>query len=326
MSEINLSQLPPPDVIEALDFERINDAHRADLAARLPEATAVLQLESEPLVKQVEAFSYRELLLRGRINEAARACLLAYSSGTDLEHLAALYGVTRLVTDPGDPDRPTQYETDDSLRARTQMAPEGFSTAGPVGAYRFHALSASGQVKDAAVDSPRFTSIELSPEQLALLPPGTICLACIYDAGLPEPQPGMVRVSVLGNAGDGTPAPELLATVAAALNAEDVRPLTDQVVVTAPEIIPYTLRATLTTYPGPAPAPVRAAAIAEALRYTQATHRLGYDVTLSGLYAALHRPGVMQVILHEPAATIVCGKHQAAYCTAIEIELGEIDA
>lgn len=33
-----LDALPPPGVVETLDFERILDAHRADLLARHPEA------------------------------------------------------------------------------------------------------------------------------------------------------------------------------------------------------------------------------------------------------------------------------------------------
>jgi phage-related baseplate assembly protein len=48
--------------------------------------------------------------------------MLAYATGANLEHLAALYGVERLVTDPGSPTAvppvaPTM-ETDAALRAR----------------------------------------------------------------------------------------------------------------------------------------------------------------------------------------------------------------
>lgn len=329
MSTVDLSLLAAPDVVEPLDFEILLAARKASFLQRYPDLAAVIDLESEPAVKLLEEAAYLELLLRTRINEAAVAVMLAYATGSDLDHLAALYGVTRLVTDPGDPAAvppvPPTMETDAALRARTQMAPEGFSTAGPEGAYRFHALSADGQVLDVSVDSPRFASLVLAPEQLAVLPPATIALTCTYDAGIAEPRPGMVRISVLARAGDGTPAPALLDTVAAALNASDVRPLTDEVVVTAAEIVPYALTATITTYPGPSAAAVLAAAQAEAARYTAACHRLGYDVTLSGLYAALHRPGVQRVDLAEPVASIVCGPHQAPWCTAITLTLAGVD-
>jgi len=326
MTTVDLSLLAPPDVVETVDYETLLDRRKTRFIELAPDLSAVMDLESEPAVKLLEEASYNEILLRTRVNEAARAVLLAYATGNDLDHLAALYNVTRLMTSPGDssvipPVAPT-LETDDALRLRVQMAPEGFSTAGPSGAYRFHALSADGQVLDASVDSPRFTSLALTPEQLAVLPAGIIALACTYDAGLPTPRPGMVRIAVLARAGDGTPPASLLATVMAALNADDVRPLTDEVVVTAPEIIPYALRATLITYPGPSAQTVLEAAQGEAAAYVAATHRLGYDVTLSGLYAALHRPGVQRVELTAPAAAIVCGPQQAAYCTAIDIALG----
>ena len=51
MNAPDLTQLPPPEVVETLDFETILQVHRADLLARYPEAAAVIDLESEPLNK-----------------------------------------------------------------------------------------------------------------------------------------------------------------------------------------------------------------------------------------------------------------------------------
>ena len=90
-----LDALPPPGVVETLDFERILDAHRADLLARHPEAAEVLALESEPLNKLLEAHAYRELLYRARVNDAARAHLIAFAQGSDLDHKGAFYDVAR---------------------------------------------------------------------------------------------------------------------------------------------------------------------------------------------------------------------------------------
>ena len=45
-------------------------------------------------------------------------------------------------------------ESDTALRYRIQLSLEGYSTAGPVGAYVFHGLSADGRVKDISADSP----------------------------------------------------------------------------------------------------------------------------------------------------------------------------
>ena len=94
---IDLTTLPAPDVDETLDYEAIRAQHLADLAARYPDAAAVLALESEPLVKLVEAHAYRELLYRQRVNTAARSQLLAFATGTDLDHKGAFFNVPRLA-------------------------------------------------------------------------------------------------------------------------------------------------------------------------------------------------------------------------------------
>ncbi|MDO5562510.1 MAG: baseplate J/gp47 family protein [Synergistaceae bacterium] len=93
---IDLSKLPAPKIIEELSFEAILREMREDFAGRCPGWTAEA-LESDPANKILEVASYRELLLRQRINEAARACMLALSTGSDLEHLAAFYAVERLA-------------------------------------------------------------------------------------------------------------------------------------------------------------------------------------------------------------------------------------
>src|SRR5256885_10009568 len=83
-----LDALPQPGVVETLDFERILDAHRADLLARHPEAAEVLALESEPLNKLLEAHAYRELLYRARVNDVDRKSTRLNSS-----HLVISYAV-----------------------------------------------------------------------------------------------------------------------------------------------------------------------------------------------------------------------------------------
>lgn len=295
-SAIDLSLLPVPDVVETLDYEVILAAMKADLAARAPEVAAVLALESEPLVKLLEVCAYREVLIRARVNDAAQAVTLARATGTDLDNLAALFGVARLVINPGDPlavppVAPT-LESDADLRRRAQLALEGFSTAGPEGAYVFHALSADADVLDVSATSP---------------------------------SAGDVLVTVLSRTGSGTAPAPLLATVQAALNADDVRPLCDNVVVQSAAIVSYAITATLYFYPGPDSAVVMAAAQAAATAYAAAQHRIGRDVTISGLHAALHQPGVQRVVLTSPSAALTIGSAQASWCTAITLANGGVD-
>ncbi|MBC3911381.1 baseplate assembly protein [Undibacterium umbellatum] len=139
---IDLKSLPPPAVVEELDFEALVTAHKQDLLQRQPSAANVLALPSEPLVKQVEAFAYREMLLRGRVNDAARANLLAFATGTDLDHKGAFYGLARL---PG--------EADDRYRLRIQLRIAALAGNGTAEQYRLLALSASQNVRDANVTS-----------------------------------------------------------------------------------------------------------------------------------------------------------------------------
>lgn len=291
---VDLSQLTAPDVVQALDFETILAAMLADLQARNPEFTALV--ESDPAFKILQVAAYRETLIRQRVNEAAKAVMLAYATGADLDQIAANYNVERLVLDPGDPNAippvaPT-LESDADLRRRVQLSFEGFSTAGPVGAYIFHALGADPDVLDASVASPT---------------------------------PGDVVVTILSRQGDGTASTELIAAVDAALSADEIRPLTDNVTVQGATIVNYSVSATLTLYPGPDAAVVEAAAEASLATYVAAQQRLGRDVTRSGIFAALHQPGVQNVALTAPAADVVITDQQAAFCTGITVAVGGTD-
>lgn len=298
---IDLSQLPAPNVIEPLDFESILAERKASLISYYPEAQQVsvaseLERESDPRLKQLQESAYRELILRQRINDATRAVMLAYAEEHDLENLAAWLDVERLVVTPADPMAvpPVEavYESDARFRTRIQLALDGFSCAGPRSAYKFFALSASAQVKDVSVD----------------------CQTA-----------GIVRVVVLSNEASGVADTALLASVNEALNDEDVRPLCDAVEVVPAEIIDYSIEATLIFYPGPDQALILQAAEGALASYLDTPYPLGKDITRSGLYAALHRPGVQNVILKSPASDIVVELHQAAYCSSISIVSGGID-
>ena len=291
---IDLSQVAAPEVVETLDFEEILADMQSDLAARLPDMDSFL--ESDPGMKLLEVAAYRELLLRQRINEAAKAVMLAYAAGTDLENLAALFGVERLQISAADtsvtPALAAVYESDSELRNRVQLSLEGLSTAGPEGAYIYHALSASGEVLDASAISP---------------------------------SPGNVLVTLLSRSAPGQASAELLELVSAAISDESVRPLTDYVEVQSASIVEYQISASLFFYSGPDREVIMDNARSAAQAYADEQHKLGRDVTLSGLYAALHQSGVQRVELQNPSATISIDRQSASYCTAIELTDGGID-
>lgn len=137
---IDISVLPKPEVIETVDYEAIVKLMRDDLVARFPAIVGVVDLESEPARKLLEVFGYREIVLRARINDAARANLLAFAMGSDLDHLAAFYDVVRMAG-----------ETDARLRQRVVLAIRGRSTGGTAPRYRYVALSSDIRVADAVV-------------------------------------------------------------------------------------------------------------------------------------------------------------------------------
>ncbi|EOG5604221.1 baseplate assembly protein [Providencia stuartii] len=301
MPTIDLSQLPPPDVVESLEFELIFTERKNALIAAVPEEqraaiARTLALESEPLTKLLQENSYRELILRQRINEAARASMVAFAAGTDLDQLAANNNVKRLMLSAGDPNAvppiPPVYESDADLRVRIPSAFEGLSVAGPVGSYEHHARSADGRVADASVISPA---------------------------------PAHVTVTVLSREGNGSAPADLIEKVDTALNDEDVRPVADRVTVQSAKIVNYEIDAVIYCYPSPEYEPITAAAEAQLKRYTTQQHRLGRDIVLSAIYAALHVQGVQRVEIKKPVADIKLDKTQASYCTNINVSLGGSD-
>lgn len=317
---IDLSTLPAPEVLEPIDFETMYQEVLSDFRQQMGDQwTAVL--ESDPVVKLLEVAAYQKMLGRARVNDAAKASLLAYAQRTDLDNRAADYDVRRLTIIPADPDAippvVAVMESDNALRYRTRLSLEGLSVAGSRGAYEFHGLSASANVANVSVDSPTFIGVEVNAALRAQLPPGAIVVVCDYDAGLQDPLPGDVSLAVLPTLESAEPGDELVNTVLRVLSAEDVRPLTDRPRAQLGKPTPYQVIADLELESGPDPAVVLSAsrvgldaAIAEA-------RSLEGQLPLSALYAALHVSGVRRVRLTSPVADVVCDKRHYPSCTNI---------
>jgi phage-related baseplate assembly protein len=284
---IDLSTLTPPDVVETIDFESIKLAILQDLVARDPSFSALL--ESDPAIKLVEAFAYREMLLRQRINDAANASMLATALGPDLDNLAGLFGVERMSFT--DAHGNVTSETDDRLRLRVQLAPNAFSCGGPGNAYIYFAFSADLRVADASAFSP---------------------------------SPGHVVVTVYSSDNGGVATPELLAAVSRALNADEVRPLTDVVEVQGAQIQHYLIAATVTLYPGPDASAVTRAITNALTAYTQSVQRLGYGITLAGLYGALDQAGVQNATIQAPVADVSGDPYKINVCDSIAVSIAPL--
>lgn len=298
---IDLTQLPAPSVVEVLDFEAILATRKAHLVSLLPEAeraavTALLELESEPATKLLEENSYQETILRNRVNDAGKAVMLAFALDGDLDQLGANVNVARLVITPANPNAlppvAAVMEDNDAYRLRIQEAPDGLSVAGPKASYEFHARSSDGRVKDASATSPA---------------------------------PASVTVTVLANNDTGIADAALLATVARALNAEEVRPLGDRLTVQAAQVIDYQIKATLFIGVGPEVPILLDAARANAVRVSQPRRPLGHSIYRSACSAAVHVEGVRKVVLSSPALDIELDATQAARCTGINLNVVVLD-
>ena len=176
---------------------------------------------------------------------------------------------------------------------------------------------------DASATSPEPDDIRaLVLDLLAVegVPPATIDYVAAELAA--ATWPGDVRVSVLSRELDGTASPDLIDAVTAKLAADDVRPLTDNVTVQSAGIVPYSIVAEIFTYPGPDSAVVLAEVNARIQKYVADSHRIGRDVALSAIYAALHAEGVQRVELTSPSENIVIDATQAPYCEEITITHG----
>ena len=308
MTLIDMSLLPPPQAIEALDYESLRSTMVSDFRERYPAWSA--ELESDPVIKLIETFAYREFLLRARINHAVRSVMLAYATGADLEHLGALFNVARL---PG--------EGDTRLRYRIQQGFAALGAAGPAQAYRAHAMGVSADIIDVGISSSAPGRVDVCVLGHEIVETGQVTEAEATVGAILFPdvpvQTGQAVIVARNNSA-------LLNAVIAALSDENVRPLTDQVVVFGPQVKTAQIEARLHVYRGPDPAMVLTQAQNELSAYLQRIRYLGYDMTRAGLIGALDVPGVQNVLLDSPAADIECAFDQVAIASSASVTVERI--
>lgn len=294
LTAIDLSQLNPPDVVRQIDFETILKEGLEDFYQRMEEVQPNFPryLESDPAMKLAEAFAYREMLIRKEANEQALSVLLAFAKDNDLDHKAAERNLQRRIISPATENTPEIKESNESLRKRVQLAPEGQTTAGSEGSYIFHGLNADPRVKDIYPYAP------------------------LDETGNPT---GICNIYVLSNESDGTAPEDLLNVVSAALNAKSVRPLTDKPIIYSASILNYSIDAEIFIDEGPDENIVLDSCYKAAQEYTKKSHSFNDGISLSGIYQALHQPGVSRVNLISPAGNIDTSIGQVAFCTGINI-------
>ncbi len=293
MSTVDLSALPAPQVLESLDFEALYDEALSTFREYMGGNWSAA-LESDPVVKLLELGAYGKMQNRARVNDAAKALLLAYAEDADLDQLAANVNLKRLVIQPANlqavPPVEEVRESHDALRERIQLVYEGLTTAGPRNSYILHARNASALVADATAESPL---------------------------------PANVVVTVLSLNGSGKADQSLLDQVYTKLSDDDIRPIGDRLTVQSAEILEYRIDAVLHMIgAGPENDAIVTEAIKRLAGWINPRKRLALEVARSGVDAQLHIGGVGRVELKN-WIDLKPSKSQAAYCTGYSVVLGD---
>lgn len=292
---LNTALLPVPDALEDVDQETILAERMADFQERADQAGFpydVGGLEFDPIKIDQEAHAHREALMRSRVNSAVRAVLPAYAQGADLDAIVARANVERLVIVPADPTSGAEAikESDQSLLTR-YLASYSIPAAGSYDGYIYWALTAYPAARDINVIGPGIHGV-----------------------------PGRAAVYLLGE--DGTAVTnEIVDQVRTVLSQDHIKPLTDNLVVQAAEIIPYQIELDILVPRGPAPATVAAAVKAAVEKAALARFAIGAKVYANLLEGAAYVGNVLRVRGVTPTADIVPGPSQAAYCTNVTINV-----
>jgi phage-related baseplate assembly protein len=160
-------------------------------------------------------------------------------------------------------------ESDARYRARIQEAPERFTCAGPTGSYRALAMSVHQDIADVGIYSPR---------------PGTVDVRPVMTGG-------------------ELPSGEILRAVREKLSADDVRPLTDTVIVAAPDVVEYAIDVeyaiSKSNEPLSGTIKNRVAAAVEQYRMWQRSAP-GRDILPTKLISLMEQAGARRVVVFSP--------------------------
>lgn len=264
----NLSRLPAAKAVTTIRFYLSAEQESAQL---VPAGTRVTTKDGKITFETLED----AYIPAGELSvDAAAECQVegaagnGYTAGqiTNLVDVFPFYDrCANITTSAGGSD----VEDDDSLRERMRESEDSYSTAGPQGGYVYWAKTANSLISDVCANSP---------------------------------VPGEVKVYILLEDGQ-MPDAEVLASVAATLTEDSVRPLTDHVEVLAPQTVDYDIDFTyyLQSNGGASAESIEAAvedAVAE-YRSWQGS-RIGRDVNPSRLVSLLMATGIKRVELRKP--------------------------
>ena len=187
----------------------------------------------------------------------------------------------------------SEKEDDASFYSRMRESEESYTTAGAKNSYSYHARSVSALVSDVSVESP---------------------------------EPGKVDVKIMLQ--DGVlPDEEMISKVQEYLNADDIRPLTDYVVVSAPGTVTFDIDV---VYYISSMQEISAEKIKDAVEaYTRSyvawqTSKMGRDINPSYFNALIMQSGIKRVEIISPVFTHI-GKGSVAVLGDLSITFGGME-
>lgn len=287
---IDLSRIPAPAAIEALDYETLLAAGISRFLDRweveraldptLPDYD-VEKLETDPAITLLQAWSYLRLLDRTRVNDAIMAVLAAFAKGTDLDNVVARQNVARLETAPGVP------ETDAQLLRRYLLS-FGRAAAGSADRLAYDALTAVPALIDVRVNG-----------------------FAVHG------RRGEIDVVIAG--ADGLTTPEQLAAVRAAVTSAAAKPEAVGVFVLPAERVTYTVAQSIAVPVGPDAELVRLEAVARVRAAADERRMIGQRVPRDLLAGAAFGQSIATVTHQAPSSDIVASAYQIPVCTGIAV-------
>lgn len=285
---LDLSRFPPPIAVRGFSYEAILAARKARLPAIFAEfgyEFDAYALEVDPAMIYQKNDAYREMLVYAELNDRVRSVMVAFAQKQDLDQLALFYNLERrVIGNETTGNLAPIYESDEEFRRMVLLAPEAFSSAGPPGAYLFHALKSDPRVLNADV----------------------------WTVG-----GGQVIVAIQSREGDGTAPVDLIAAVRAYFHQQHIKPLTDVVNVRSVNNIPYEINYTGYCLPGPDPAALDdliKERLSEMAAYRRTPSR---DMPRSAIIAAGSVDPLDKFVLHSPANDIAMDLGEVAVLSGI---------
>ena len=293
---IDLSRIPAPAAIEALDYETLLSAFVArfkvywadarDTDPSLPDYD-VDMLETDPAMIVGQVFAYLRLLDRQRVNDGIKALLAPFAQGADLDNIVARQGIARLAVIPATANEPAVMETDTALLRRYLLSFDRPS-AGSAARYLYEAWTAWPGMLDARVNGFKVHGRRGDTDIVIIGPDGD--LATSVQRGL----------------------------VSDAVRDDHVKPEAVSVSVIDATRVEYAVSLTIEVAPGPDPEIVRQEAIARITSAALARMLIGGEIPAGLLKGAAYGASVIAVTDHAPV-TIAADPYSVPVMTSLNV-------